>query len=253
LADVVDYSGRDVDVAIKSGVVTRYASILEGLLDSATAPVQSARAALLIRSQSAAAGLRVMPSGEASYLSDAVSQQVPKRWLLAHFPASQSKRPREFAPWVDQAGHARTRPVAAATFALALAVLWTNPDDALSAFLNANDRVQEAVRPLRKKAGFSELAMRDLWLRHEGLHRGIAREVGMCQRQVRAQFTKVGLVAVGRREFQRIRAAKERFDRGQSIVAASRAEGVQVQAVGALIRASRRGELHAASPEHSTA
>lgn len=63
----------------------------------------------------------------------------------------------------------------------------------------------------------------------------------------------MGLAAVGHAELQRIEAAKERFDRGHSIVTASRAEGVEVQAVEALIRASRRGDPHTASPEHSTA
>ena len=70
----------------------------------------------------------------------------------------------------------------------------------------------------------------------------------MRQETVRIKFTEVGLVAVGRTEFQRIEAAKERFDRGESIVAASRAEGVEVQAVEALIRASRREDPIAASP-----
>ena len=194
-----------------------------------------------------------MPWGEARYLSDAVTQQVPKRWLAAHFPASQSKRPREFAPWVDQAGHARTKPVGATTFALALAVLWSNPDEALTAFLGANDDAQEIVRPRRKSVELSQLAMRELWLRHEGRHLRIAQELGMCQKLVRIKFTEVGLAAVGHTEFQRLEAAKERFDRGQSIVAASWAEGVEVQAVEALIRARSRGEPHTASPEHSAA
>ena len=253
LGEVVDLPARDVDTAIRSEVVNRYASILEGLLDSATAPVHSACAAHLIRSQAAVEGLKVMPWGEARYLSDAVTQQVPKRWLAAHFPASQSKRPREFAPWVDQAGHARTKPVGATTFALALAVLWSNPDEALTAFLGANDDTHEAVRPRRKSVELSQLAMRELWIRHEGRHLRIAQELGMCQKMVRVKFNEVGLISVGRTEFQRIEAAKERFDRGQSIVAASRAEGVEVQAVEALIRASLREDPHAASPEHSTA
>ena len=141
----------------------------------------------------------------------------------------------------------------ATTFALALAVLWPNPDDALTAFLGANESAQEAVRPRLKSVELSELDMRELWLRHKGRHLGIAQALGMCQKQVRTKFTEVGLVAVGRTEFQRIQAPKERFLRGQSIVAASRDEGVEVEAVEALIRASIRVEPHAASPQHSTA
>jgi hypothetical protein len=141
----------------------------------------------------------------------------------------------------------------ATTFALALAVPWSNPDEALTAFLGANDDAQQAVRPRRKSVELSQLAMRELWIRHEGRHLRIAQELGMCQTMVRVKFTELGLVAVGRTEFQRIEAAKERFDRGQSIVAASRAEGVEVQAVEALIRASCRGEPHTAPLEHSTA
>ena len=252
LGEVVDLPARDVEVATKSEVVNRYAGILEGLLDSATSPVHSACAAHVIRRQASLEGLRVMPRGEARYLSDAVRQQVPQRWLEVHFPASQSKRPREFAAWIDQAGHARTKPVGATTFALALAVLWPNPDDALSAFLRANDNSQDSVRPRRKRVDLSEQAMRELWLRNRGRHHRIAQEVGMCHKQVRAKFTELGLVAVGHTEFQRIEAAKERFVRGQSIVSASRAEGVEVEAVEALIRASSRAEPDTVAPVHST-
>lgn len=237
LNDAVDLPTRDCDVAIKSEVVRRYASILEGLLESAKGPVHSACAAHVIRTQAAAEGLRVMPWRQARYLSDAAMQRVPKRWLAENFPASQSKRPREFASWIDQAGHARTKPVGATTFALALAILWPDPDDALSTFLGANQSSQESVRQRRKGVELSDHAMRDLWLRHKGRHLRIAQETGQCHKQVRARFTEAGLVAVGRTGFDRIEAARERFLRGESIAAASHAEGVGAEAVEALIRA----------------
>lgn len=230
-----------------------YASILEGLLNSATAPVHSACAAKVIRNQAAIEGLKVRPWGEARYLSDAVAQQVPNLWLAAHFPASQSKRPREFAPWVDQAGHARTKPVGATTFALALAVLWPNPDDALTAFLGANESAKETLRPRRKRIELNEYAMRELWLRHKGRHLGIAQELGMCRNQVRTKFTELGLASVGKTAFQRIQAAKQRFARGESIVAASRAEAVGIQAVEALIRATSTVEPKAPAAERTIA
>lgn len=253
LCEAVDLPARDVDLAIESGVVKRYASILEGLLENARAPVHSACAAHLIRSRAAAEGLKVMPWGEARYLSDAAMQQVPRRWLETHFSASHSKRPREFAPWIDQAGHARTKPVGATTFALALAILWSNPDDALAAFLGANQSARDSVRPRPKSVEFSGLAMRDLWLRHEGRHLRIAQELGICQKLVRTKFTEAGLVAVGHTEFERIEAARERFVRGQSIVAASRAEGVEVEVVEALIRARIHAKSQTTLPERYTA
>lgn len=237
LAEAIDLPAREVEDAINSEVVKRYSCILEGLLENARAPVHSACAAHLIRSRAAAQGLKVTPWGKARYLSDAAMQQVPRRWLEAHFPASQGKRPQEFAPWIDQAGHARTKPVGATTFALALAILWTDPDDALAAFLAANLESQDSVRPRPKSVELSEHAMRELWLRHKGRHLRIAQEIGQCLKQVRSKFAELGLVAVGYTDFDRIEAARERFIRGQSIVEASRDEGVEVELVEALIRA----------------
>jgi hypothetical protein len=240
LEKAIDLPSRDVEAAIKSPVVQRYVSILEGLLENAKGPVHSACAAHVIRTQATAEGFKVIPWRQAHYLSDAATQQTPKRWLRDTFPASQSKRPREFAPWIDQAGHARTNPVGATTFALALAILWTDPDDALATFLGANVHAQTNVRRRQKGLELNEQAMRDIWLRNRGRYFRIAQETGWCHKTVRSKFTEAGLVSLGGSGFSQIEAAMARFFRGEGIVAASHAEGVDVGMVEALIRASGR-------------
>jgi hypothetical protein len=226
-----------VYTATKSEVVNRYVSILEGLLENARAPVHTAGVAYLIRNQAAARGLKVSPWRDRPYLSDAALEQLPVRWLEMHFPASRTKRPRAFAPWIDRAVHPRVKPVGAPTLALSLAILWSNPEDALNAFLGANEHAQEPLLKPRKKFNLSGEAMCELWLRHKGRHHQIAKEVGLCPELVRSRFKEVGLIALGNMDFGRIEAAGERYVRDRVIVAASYAEGVKVQALQALILA----------------
>jgi hypothetical protein len=237
LSEVVDVSTREVYTATKSEVVNRYVSILEGLLENARAPVHTAGVAYLIRNQAAARGLKVSPWRDRPYLSDAALEQLPVRWLEMHFPASRTKRPRAFAPWIDRAVHPRVKPVGAPTLALSLAILWSNPEDALNAFLGANEHAQEPLLKPRKKFNLSGEAMCELWLRHKGRHHQIAKEVGLCPELVRSRFKEVGLIALGNMDFGRIEAAGERYVRDRVIVAASYAEGVKVQALQALILA----------------
>lgn len=237
LSEVVDLPARDVAVATKSEVVNRYASILEGLLDSVKAPVHAFGVARLIRNQAAAQGLKVSPWRDRPYLSDAAREQLPARWLNLHFPGSRSKHPRTFAPWIDQAVHPRVKHVGTPTFALAFAILWSNPEDALTAFRRANEHAHEPLRQRRKRFNLSGTAMCELWLRHKGRHCHIAKEVGMCRELVRSKFTEAGLIAVGQMNFDRIEAAGERYVRDGTIVAASNAEGVEVEALRALILA----------------
>lgn len=151
LGEVGDYPAREIEIAIRSEVVNRYATILEGLLNGITAPVHSACAAYVIRKKAADEGRKVNRWGKTWYLSAAIAQQVPPRWLAACFTSTRSELPRDFASWVDQVRIGQHgKPVSAPIYALALAVLWSNPNEALTAFQSANDNAQAAVRPRRR-------------------------------------------------------------------------------------------------------
>lgn len=238
LANVVDIPYLQVEVALKSDVVQRYSSVLESMLDNAQGPVHSACAAHIVRTQSTARELRVMPSRQARYLSDAAKELVPEAWLSEHFPASQCKKPREFASWIDQAGHARTKPVGSTTFALALALLWDQPDKAIRSFLDANQLPATDTLPKGYRSKMDRWTMRSLWLDHKGSHVEIANVTGQPYRQVQRIFSEAGMFAVCRVQFERAVAAQTRFLCGESLSAASRAEKVRTNLVEALIRAT---------------
>ena len=241
----MDIDSQDVKIAIKSAVVQRYCSVLETLLDIAEGPVHSSCAAEVIRTKAAVEDLKVMPWRHARYLSDAAMDFLPTRWLMEHFPASKGKRTREFSSWIDQAGHARTKPVSSTTFALALALLWDDPDVAVGAFLGANRDSPATTRATAARTKLDDQAMRTLWLRHRGHHMRISEDTGISYQRVQKNFGEVGLHALGRVPFELVQAANARFLRGESLVRACAAEGVEIEMVETLVRA-RQTETQAA-------
>ncbi len=248
LANAVDIPHLQVEVALKSAVVQRYSSVLESMLDNAQGPVHSACAANIVRTQANASGLRIAPLRHARYLSDAAKELLPKIWLAEHFPASQCKRPGEFAPWIDQAGHARTKPVGSTTFALALALLWDQPDEAIRLFLGANKMSEPDIRPKGYRPNLDRRSMHSLWLDHKGSHVRIAEATGHSYRQVQRLFSDAGMFSAAGSQFERAVAAKSRFLRGESLAAASRSEKVRVKLVEALIRVTSYEGAHEEYP-----
>ncbi len=233
----VDYPYHDVEIALRSPAVQRYSAVLESLLDNAKGPVHSACAAWVVRTQAADKGLGVMRSYKGRYLSDAAMESLPPRWLAEYFPGSMSKQRGEFATWIDQAGHARTKPVSSTTFALALALLWDDPDAAICAFLDANSLSKEAIRR-RSDRTLDLHALSELWVQHSGGYNRIAKETGHTYNFIKNRFCEMGLASLGRSEFERAEAAKSRFLRGESLAEASRVEQVTPETVESLIRAT---------------
>lgn len=104
------------------------------LLENARSPVQYACAGAVIRDRARLKGLEVGQSKTVRtprYLSDVAMEQVPKHWLKLHFPGSANKRKNQFSSWIDYTGHASS-----AKFVLALALLWDDPDEAVTEFLS---------------------------------------------------------------------------------------------------------------------
>lgn len=237
VAYAADQAFSDQRIALESPVVQRYASLMASLMENARAPVHYGCAGKLIRDRAALKGLKVMPSKTARYLSDEAKAQLPASWLGEHFPASTGKQDNEFSPWLDYTGHARTKPASVSAFALALALLWDDPDEAASIFLGAlPDKIKPRSRsgPIAKS---SERSLREMWLDQKGSYAAIAGVLGASTGRVREQFRKLGLPSLGEESYSRALTAIERFFRGQSLEVASRSAGVARCKTEALLRA----------------
>ncbi len=236
VAYAADRTFSELRVALDSPVMQRYASIMASLLENARAPVHYGCAGKVIRDRAALQGLKVMPYKSARYLSDEAKEQLPAGWLGEHFPASTGKQDNEFSPWIDYTGHARTKPASVTAFALALALLWDDPDEAVSIFLGANpDKVKPKPRfgPIARS---SERSLREMWLNHKGSHASIAEALGLSTKYVGVEFTKLGLPSLGDENYSRALTAIEQFFRGQSLEVASKSTGVARCKTEALLR-----------------
>lgn len=80
-------------------------------------------------------GLRVEKWGRGRYLSDMASELAPESWLLECFPQSGFERVFGTWGWVDTANCGTA---AATTYALAMALLWDDPAEAVSDLLAEN-------------------------------------------------------------------------------------------------------------------
>lgn len=237
VAYAADRTFSDQRMALESPVVQRYASIMASLLENARAPVHYGCAGKVVRDRAVLKGLKVMPSKSARYLSDEAKEQLPASWLDEHFPASTGKRDNEFSPWLDYTGHARTKPASAAAFALALALLWDDPDEAVSIFLGAlPDKIKPRSRfgPIAKS---SEQSLREMWLDQKGSYAAIAGVLGVSTRRVREQFRKLGLPSLEEESYSRALTAIEQFLSGQSLEVSSKSAGVSRCKTEVLLRA----------------
>lgn len=236
VAYAADQAFSDQRIALESPVVQRYALVMASLLENARAPVHYGCAGKVIRDRAVLKGLKVMPSKTARYLSDEAKAQLPASWLAEHFPASMGKQDNEFSPWLDYTGHARTKPASVSAFALALALLWDDPDEAVSIFLGAlPDKIKPRSRfgPVAKS---SKRSLREMWLDQKGSHAAIAGVLGVSTRRVREEFRKLGLPSLGGESYSRALTAIEQFFRGQSLEVASRSAGVARCKTEALLR-----------------
>ncbi len=214
----------------------RYASVMASLLESARAPVHYGCAGKVIRDRAVLKGLKVMPSKTARYLSDEARERLPASWLGEHFPASTGKRDNEFSPWIDYTGHARTKPASAAAFALALALLWDDPDEAVSIFLGA---IPDTIKPKSRFgpiARRSERSLREIWLDNQGSHAAIADALGSTVGYIGHKFSKLGMPSLGDDGYSRAMMAIEQFFRGESLEEASKRVGVSLFKAEAVLR-----------------
>lgn len=236
VAYAADRAFSDQRMALESPVVQRYASIMASLLENARAPVHYGCAGKVVRDRAALKGLRVIPPKNARYLSDEARERLPASWLAEHFPASTGKRDNEFSPWIDYTGHARTKPASVTAFALALALLWDDPDEAVSIFLGAQpDKIKPKTRfgPIARS---SERSLREMWLDHKGSHASLADALGVSRKHVGEEFNKLGLPSLGDECYARALRAIDQFFHGQSLEVASKSTGVGRYKTEALLR-----------------
>lgn len=165
----VEQTPYDLGVILNSPILQRYASIMVSLLENARSPVHYTCAGKVIRDRARLKGLQVAPSKivrTPRYLSDEAIEQTPTHWLQLHFPASAKKRANGFSPWIDCTGHTQKIPARSARFGLALALLWDDPDEAVTEFLSAQPKETKLrspvglARPISSSRSFMEDSFR---------------------------------------------------------------------------------------------
>ncbi|WP_082524854.1 TniQ family protein [Pseudorhodoferax sp. Leaf274] len=130
LEDAIDLTREDVDPLMRAPVVTRYLDVVERLLALLDRPLEAAKASWTLRRRAESLGIKL--NGKQS-LELLIRQVTPGGWLSESFPDSVQRIPSE-SSWIDRItySHIRCRPE---TFALATALLWDDPGEAVEALV----------------------------------------------------------------------------------------------------------------------
>lgn len=115
---------------IHSEPVRRFADICVGLLEiEGRIPVWQSR--YRMRRQTSALGLRLSLLGQRATVSDHVADHFPARWLVELIPSFRAKVARQYLPVVDSVCRNGEKQSVGVAFALVLAALYQDADEAL--------------------------------------------------------------------------------------------------------------------------
>lgn len=132
LESVSEVPGNDVDAAMGSEVLQRYAELLRRFLTLAVRPIALARAVQLIRQEASAQKLNSRGRLDARYLSYR-AMFLPARWVEANVP--RWTKSGKGCDWISDTAEIRMGPRKTESYAMALALLWKQPSHAASRFL----------------------------------------------------------------------------------------------------------------------
>jgi hypothetical protein len=125
---------NEIILAAKNNpLVARYVSICHQLLDG-NHPIGPEQAATRLAERATLFDLRLYALGVKKNLSDLVILKLAGPWLEEFFPCLNGKRPGEYVAKIDGTCISKHTPYHASAYALALAVLWDSPDEAIEQF-----------------------------------------------------------------------------------------------------------------------
>lgn len=129
----IDIPHNVTEAAQTNDAIRRYAHICGALLNGIN-PISAKQAATRLAARAAVHGLRISAIGTKKTLSDLTIATVAGPWLAEFFPHLSNKRPGEYIAKFDGTCLSRNTSYHVSSYALALAVLWDCPDDAIDEF-----------------------------------------------------------------------------------------------------------------------
>jgi hypothetical protein len=125
---------NEIILAAKNNqLVARYMRVCHQFLDG-NHPIGPEQAATRLSERASLLDLRRCVIGVKKNLSDKVISELAGPWLEEFFPCLNGKRRGEYIAKIDGTCTSKHSPYHASSYALALAVLWDSPDDALKHF-----------------------------------------------------------------------------------------------------------------------
>lgn len=220
---------------------TRYAEIAMAMLERA-APLKVDALGRILTERAQSLGLRWSIAGKRKNLSDLVKQVAPSHWLEVHWPALVCKKPGEFILGLDRVIVQRRLAQRGTGYLTAMAAMWDSTlelHQALQLVKSIKPEHLEVVPQEGKKTvEFWHGEVWDAYLRHEGIARSMASEIGVDQTYLRIKLTELGLPSFrGLTTSPRWRAFL-RFEAGETLCAACEAEKADMDEVQALVRMS---------------
>lgn len=202
IADSSECEPSEVEPAMKSDVLNRFASVLRSFLTDMTWQVGARDAAELIELRAKQVGLGAVGHATSS-LTHLAELNVPARWYANHAPKAYRGKPYTHIQWISSAANRCWGPAKTESCALALALLWERPDEASKALLGCG-----LQRPyfwqLRNDLDIESMSF--LWLRHKGSTARIARATRRDPSVVEDEYGQAGLGALTDIEFDRAQA-----------------------------------------------
>jgi len=122
--------------AAASPVVQRYTRLSEMALGSRIPRSPSSMVTALVQ-RARTTGVRVTPEGRGHRLSDLARDSAPSDWLAEHFQAVFTTEPGTHSPALDDVLRARHVAHRTASYLLAMALLWDDPTEAMTACAEA--------------------------------------------------------------------------------------------------------------------
>lgn len=170
--------------------LSRYSEIARRLL---TEPRRVSRfaASVTVRELAVEHGLRVGNRGVRPTLSDFMKRHLPTSWLCELYPALLEKEGGKYLWPID--GACTSQLVSGQTYAVALAVLEENPEEALSRFFaNSDGKPTVDEKKAAQNASRRKVYLR-AYIEHQGNHTAMARALQIDLAGLNVRMRKLGL------------------------------------------------------------
>lgn len=135
--------GRILIEARQNPTIQRYVNICNAFLQTKH-PVHPRQAAARLSARARHKGLRVSQIGARPNLSDSAVATLGGHWLDEFFACLKGKASGAFLGKIDGVCTSKHQSYHASSYALALAILWDSPDDALADFLDSSPKAIRA-------------------------------------------------------------------------------------------------------------